>query len=286
MNRNTTNPTALPREYLLFAGSSPQPIGGRESLIARFIDEREARDAFVDWRVRTTSPEGWAQLVTVDDARRVDVVCWFGPEARLPRSRPTCATPTQLAPETPCGKENKMNGKGITAVSDTGRAIADRPTEPQPLRSSRNRQRRPWIAVALGVLFIAGASVLLKGGASSPPGDGARPSAEKAVPVPVLQGGDLVGHEVVRTEHLTFAAHTARPLVSDAGLHQVRVVAGTVTIEGSNGERSHYGPGAGYVAGWTPYVVRNDTTEPTEVLVSYLRPKQAAQGSPQPAPSD
>jgi hypothetical protein len=75
----------------------------------------------------------------------------------------------------------------------------------------------------------------------------------------------------VRTENVSYAANTSRAWGTDAGLHRVTVVAGTLTIERGDGRTPSYAPGMGYIAGWTPYVARNDTNEPVQVLVSYLR---------------
>jgi hypothetical protein len=262
-----------PSEYLLFAGSSPEPIDGRKALVASFVDERQARAAFVDWRVRTTSPEAWARLVTVDEARRVDVLCWFGPEVRLAPDllarKSKAPRPLQPLPVT---RRTAMSRNGTTTISDEEPAVNGAPAEQSPLRRSHSGPRgRAWIWAALAAIVIGAVSGVLAGGGRSPSRPVERTSAYEAVQA-------LLGHEILRTQTVTYGAHTSTRWGTDAGLHQVTVMAGTMTIDGSNGETSRYGPGATYVAGWTPYVVRNETPEPVEALVSYLRAQEATMG--------
>ena len=122
------------------------------------------------------------------------------------------------------------------------------------LEAPTHRTRRRWPILAATVLVI-----LLAAGVMTRSSD--RPLVE----------GALVGHDVVRTERITYSAGEARSW-PDGALHQVTVLSGTLTVDDGSGSAHAYGEGRGLVAGWAPYTARNVTTEVVEVRVSYLRP--------------
>lgn len=65
--------------YVLFTGSTNRPRGGVGDLAGVFRREEDARDAFRQVRLGSSSPEAWGQLAVLDPGGRVTPLCWFGP---------------------------------------------------------------------------------------------------------------------------------------------------------------------------------------------------------------
>ena len=64
------------------------------------------------------------------------------------------------------------------------------------------------------------------------------------------------------------------------GVHSVVVLAGTLTIYDAECHRADYHPGDSHLGGRDPHVARNETTEPVDLLVTYVhadpsRPRHA-----------
>ncbi len=79
----------------------------------------------------------------------------------------------------------------------------------------------------------------------------------------------LVGLQAQRTERVAIAAGASREWVAGEGLEGVLVVSGRITVYGSTGDRSVYGPGQGFAAGWEPYRMVNETGSRVELLVTF-----------------
>lgn len=224
------------RQWLLFAGLGSETTG---SLVATFRDESQARRAFVNERLRSLSPGAWARLEAVDSTGRVDVLCWFGPTTRIASSE---------------------------------RGLLDEGAPPTPLEEGRlrkeqktTRRKRWWswwtsAIVAATLSAVIGTACLVQtGGPASFP----RPPGVSGLPV---------GFEAIREETKTYAPDTSQSWDTRDGLHQGTVVTGALSVEEGHDHRRVYRAGDRYLAGWAPYTVFNDGTEPVTVTVTFLRP--------------
>lgn len=83
----------MSNRYLLFAGLQHPPNGGLGDLLDTFASEDAARRAFREVRLRTSSPDSWAQLAVVDADQGIKPLCWFGIGAEPDRYRPHIGSP-------------------------------------------------------------------------------------------------------------------------------------------------------------------------------------------------
>lgn len=164
-----------------------------------------------------------------------------------------------------------MNEDATATLPSQGAVTTDLPREAASRPGDRRGLRRGGLLLALGLTVLSGGGLLLavdEGSSPTPP-----PATEAELRVPPDQEPPLVGHQVTRSEAESYAAATSRSWSTDAGLHKVRVVAGTLTVDGGGeGPARVYEAGQSYVAGWAPYVARNETATSVEVVVSYLQP--------------
>ena len=101
---------------------------------------------------------------------------------------------------------------------------------------------------------------------------GASPSLNRP---PVRPAGvvSLVGLTAQRTEHVAYKPGETRTWAPSGEVHSVVVVSSRITVHGPAGDRKVYGHGQGFVAGWVPYRITNETDSVVETLVTFhVRP--------------
>jgi hypothetical protein len=113
------------------------------------------------------------------------------------------------------------------------------------------------VLLASFVTLVAVVAWLPLGETDGPPSTKA-PAADDAAAPDELQGL-LVGHEVISTEPVTYSPDRSRVWDTNGALHQVTVVAGTLSVEDDHGHRRNYVAGESYAAGWAPYIAANRT---------------------------
>jgi len=68
--------------YLLRAGTDVR-FGVCEEILGRFVEEEDARQAFLAVRLSPAYRDGWAELLGVSDGRTPRPLCWFGARSSL-----------------------------------------------------------------------------------------------------------------------------------------------------------------------------------------------------------
>jgi quercetin dioxygenase-like cupin family protein len=111
-----------------------------------------------------------------------------------------------------------------------------------------------------GVLVLAAASLAIPSLRSYRDGD--RPVATAVVRAHAFP-------EVGVSQNTYQPGHTSGWHIH-SGVHSVVVLAGTLTIYDAMCHRTDYHPGDAYLGGREPHIARNETTEPVELVVTYV----------------
>jgi quercetin dioxygenase-like cupin family protein len=158
----------------------------------------------------------------------------------------------------------------------TGEATATLP-EATPARNAPGRRGlAPVVSMAAGLLVVAlAATVLLsapnRGGVTSPPVPVATPAAADALALTLSARDVSIVHQVYEPGE-TSGWH------SHSGVHAVAVLSGTLTVYDGQCQAQTFQAGQPYVGGQQLHLVRNESTEPVVMTVTYLSP--ASGGEP------
>jgi hypothetical protein len=253
--------------YVLIAGSTAREGGGT---VATFSDEGLARRAFVNQRLRAATTDAWGRLATVDPSGRARVLCWFGPAPAAPSTSATATTRNTR-------KGNEMR-RTLTAPAERQEERIPHSLPP----ATADKRRRRQLGIVLLTAAAVGGGLWLAADDDPRPAATNRPAVQSSVP-PAFDAIP-VGYEPSREEQVVYPPGTTRQWDSGAGLHQVTVIAGMLSVEDGRGYRRHVAAGDSYAAGWSPYTATNRTPEPVSATVRYLQP--SANDNTAPAPND
>lgn len=249
------------KHYLLFAGSDRDISAGGP--VAKFTDERQARNAFVNLRLCSATPDAWGQLASLDPSSGLEMLCWFGPVGDPSTNRRlTSEEPLADGRSVSSGRRLLRRSKGVSTASTNDVAVADP-------RRTRRGLRGAAAALTLAMTALVGGFALIERRPASSRSDVASSTQS---PHPVASAGVLVGYEVIQTSIENYAPGTSRSWKTSDGTHEVVVLAGTLSVEDGGDHQHDYTAGESYVAGWEPYITRNRTAIPVSVKVKYLRP--------------
>ncbi len=142
-----------------------------------------------------------------------------------------------------------------------------RPASGRPTRHTA----RPVVVMVIGVVVLALAATALAGELRRRQGPGPAPAPVPADPMAItlaMRDVSVVSQVYGPGEESGWHAH--------AGIHAVAVLSGALTVYDGQCRAETYGPGRPYVGGQDIHLVRNASTEPVVMAVTYLSPSVGA----------